>query len=145
MQSLVASVLICPSVFTRKDFFEIASYARELHFALRLLTNGILINEKVADKIASLYPELVGISIYSANPKIHNGITKQNGSLQKSVLAAKMLLERKVKVKLSDVIMKQNVDDYHTVYELAKNLGANFQADYRIAPRTDYGISGRKE
>lgn len=124
-------------IFTRKDFFEIASYVRELHFALRLLTNGILIDEKIADKIASLYPELVGISIYSTKPKIHDSITQQTDSLEKSILAAKILRQREVRVKLSNVIMEQNVNDYSSVHELAQELGATFQADYRISPKTN--------
>jgi MoaA/NifB/PqqE/SkfB family radical SAM enzyme len=67
-------------IFTREDFFEIAEYARKLHFALRLLTNGTLIDEETADRIAALNPDLVSISIYSANPEIHDEITSVPGS-----------------------------------------------------------------
>jgi len=125
-------------ILTRKDdFFKIAFYARELSFALRLLTNGTLIDEEIADKIAYLSPELVGISIYSMDSKIHDSITGQLGSFQKSILAVKILKERGVKVKLSTVIMKQNIEDYHSIYEFSQGLKAHFQADYRIAPRSD--------
>jgi len=126
-------------ILTREDFFEIASYARKLNFALRLLTNGTLIDEEIADKISSLNPELVGISIYSTDPSTHDRITGHAGSLEKSISGLKMLRERKVKVKISTVIMKQNVEDYHSVYKLAKKIGAEFQADYRIAPKNDRG------
>jgi MoaA/NifB/PqqE/SkfB family radical SAM enzyme len=61
-------------IFTREDFFEIAEYARKLHFALRLLTNGTLIDEESADRVAALNPDLVAISIYSATPEIHDEI-----------------------------------------------------------------------
>ena len=43
-------------ILTREDFFEIAEYARKLHFSLNLKTNGTLIDEEIADKIAALYP-----------------------------------------------------------------------------------------
>ncbi|MEW5950153.1 MAG: PqqD family peptide modification chaperone [Thermodesulfobacteriota bacterium] len=124
-------------LMTRKDFFEIAFYARELDFALRLLTNGILIDEKTADKIALLHPELVAISIYSINPKVHDGITKVSGAFQKSLAAAKMLKERGVRLKISTVIIRQNIKDWHSIYQLAQELGAQFQADYRIAPKSN--------
>lgn len=124
-------------ILTREDFSNIALYARQLHFALRLLTNGTLINEKTADRIASLSPELVAISVYSTDPKIHDGITGISGSLRQAISTAKMLRKRQVKVKLSSVIMRQNTKDYHSVYKLAKELGASFQADYRITPQTN--------
>lgn len=122
-------------ILVRKDFLEIASYARKLNFALRLLTNGTLINGETAGRIASLNPQLVGMSIYSANPIIHDRVTGQVGSLQKSLSAAAMLRERNVKVRFTTMIMKQNVNDYHSVYELAQRLGAEFRADHRIAPK----------
>ncbi|MCK5553272.1 MAG: radical SAM protein, partial [Deltaproteobacteria bacterium] len=43
-------------ILTRKDFFRIAGYARKNGFALKLLTNGTLINERVADRIRDLNP-----------------------------------------------------------------------------------------
>ena len=124
-------------IFTRGDFFEIAGYARKLHFALRLLTNGTLIDEEAADRVAALNPDLVAISIYSATPEIHDEITTVPGSFAKSVKAARMLIEKKVKVKLSCIIMRQTIGDYPKVYELAQRIGASFQADPRVTPRND--------
>ncbi|MGE4555028.1 MAG: PqqD family peptide modification chaperone [Candidatus Paceibacterota bacterium] len=124
-------------VLTRDDFFEIAQHARKLHFALRILTNGTLIDEVNAEKIASLNPEMVAISIYSTNPQVHDRITRIPGSFKKSISAAKMLRKKDVRLKISTVIMKQNIDDYHAIYELSRQLGATFQADYRISPKTD--------
>jgi len=124
-------------VLTRKDFLEIARYARKLHFALRILTNGTLMDETTADEIASLNPEMVAISIYSTKPEIHDKITKAPGSFQKSISAAEMLRDRDVRLKISTVIMKENMGDYRDVYELSRQLKAAFQADYRITPKTD--------
>ncbi len=124
-------------IMARKDLFEIAEYARELNFALRLLTNGTLLTEGSADRIAALYPELVAISIYSLDPKLHDAITRGLGSLQKSIRAAKMLRERKARVKISSVIMEQNKEDWREIHAFAKEIGARFQTDYRLAPKSD--------
>ncbi len=59
------------------------------------------------------------------------------GSFFKSFSAAKLLREKGVNVKISTVIMKQNVNDYASIAVLAKNIGAQFQADYRISPKTN--------
>ena len=124
-------------ILTRKDFFEIAFYARELNFALRLLTNGTLLNEEKVKKVSSFYPELVGISIYSTKPEVHDKITTQKGSFKKSISAIKMLRDQDVRVKISTIIMRQNINDYHLIYELAQKFGTEFQADYRIAPKSN--------
>jgi len=124
-------------VLTRKDFIEIARYARNLHFALRILTNGTLIDKMMADEIASLNPEMVAISIYSTKPQVHDKITKVSGSFQKSISAAETLRNRDTRLKISTVIMKDNMGDYRDVYEFSRQLKAAFQADYRITPKTD--------
>jgi len=124
-------------VLTRKDFLEVVRHARKLHFALRILTNGTLLDEAMADRIASLNPEMVAISIYSMKPEIHDKITKVLGFFQRSISAAEMLRDRGVRLKISTVIMKENMGDYRDVYELSRQLNAAFQADYRIIPKTD--------
>jgi radical SAM protein with 4Fe4S-binding SPASM domain len=124
-------------IFIREDFLEIAEYARRLHFALRLMTNGTLINEHVADRVAALYPDRVSISIYSTTPEIHDGITLVPGSLARTIRAVKMLRDRKVKLSIGSVLMSQNVNNYLKVYELAQSMGASFRGDPRVTPRND--------
>ena len=124
-------------IFLREDFFEIAEYARRSHFALRLLTNGTLIHERVADQIAGLYPDRVSVSIYSTTPEIHDGITLVPGSLARTIRAVKMLRDRKVKLEIGSVLMSQNINDYSKVYELAQSMGASFRGDPRVTPRND--------
>jgi AdoMet-dependent heme synthase len=124
-------------ILAREDFFEIAEYARRLYFALRLSTNGTLIDEQAADRIAALYPDRVSLSIYSTTPEIHDGITSVPGSLAKTIRAARMLRDRKVKLDIGSVLMNQNINDYSKVYELAQNMGASFRGDPRVTPRND--------
>jgi radical SAM protein with 4Fe4S-binding SPASM domain len=124
-------------VLTREDFFEIGEYARKLHFALRILTNGTLIDEEVADKIAALNPEEIKISIYSSDPEIHDKITGVPGSFEKSIKAAEMLKKRNLKLRISTVVMKHNIDNYHQVYEISERLGATFGADPIITAKSN--------
>ena len=124
-------------IFIREDFFQIAEYARRLHFALRLMTNGTLIDEQVADRVAALYPDLVSISIYSTTPEIHNGITSVPGSLARTMRAVKMLRDRNVNLVIGNVLMRQNINDYSKVYEFALSTGATFQGDPRVTSRNN--------
>ena len=124
-------------IFAREDFFQIAEYARRLHFALRLMTNGTLIDEQVADRVAALYPDRVSISIYSTTPEIHDGITLVPGSLARTIRAVKILRDRNVNLLIGGVLMRQNINDYSKVYESARSMGATFQGDPRVTSRNN--------
>jgi radical SAM protein with 4Fe4S-binding SPASM domain len=124
-------------IFTREDFFQIAEYARRLHFALRLMTNGTLIDEQVAERVAALYPDRVSVSIYSTTPEIHDGITLVPGSLARTMSAVKILRDRNVNLLIGGVLMRQNVNDYSKVYEFAQSMGASFQGDPRVTSRNN--------
>jgi len=124
-------------IFLRDDFSEIMSHARKLHFAVRLLTNGVLIDGEKASEIAEWHPEMVAFSVYSLNPSTHDAITRENGSLAKTLGAIRALKEKDVPLKISSVLMKSNIDDYRRLHSFAKELEAQFQADYRITPRID--------
>lgn len=124
-------------ILTREDFFEIVSYARKLNFSLRLLTNGTLIDWEIADRIASLYPELVAISLYSVDSEIHDKITNRSGSFNKTIQSVKMLRDKGVHLKISTIIMRQNIENYPSVHKIAEDFKAEFQADYRIISRMD--------
>lgn len=124
-------------IFIRKDLINIAECARKLHFSVRLLTNGLLISEEIADKIASLYIEMIAISIYSMDPETHDKITGLPGSLEKSISAIMRLKDKGVRIKISTVIMRSNYGDWKDIGCFAKSIGGIFQADFRIAPRSD--------
>src|SRR5215471_6588531 len=64
----------------RRDFFELAEFARRLGFALRIFTNGTLCDDAAADRIAALAPLAVEISLHAACAKIHDAITRRAGS-----------------------------------------------------------------
>ena len=124
-------------VLTREDFFEIAEYARDMHFALNISTNGTLIDEEIANKLSNLNLHQIFISIYSMNPKIHDKITGISGSLEKTIDAVKMIKRNDMPLSISNTIMKQNVNEYYQVYEMAKKLDAEIRFDPQITPKTD--------
>src|SRR5712675_617950 len=76
----------------RRDFFEIAEAARSLGFALRIYTNGFLIDEAMAKRIKAVAnPVEIEISIHGAKPETHDRLTCVPGSFMKIVAAARYL------------------------------------------------------
>ena len=121
----------------RKDFWEIAEYAKEKTFALMLQTNGTLIGLPEADRIKKLNFLEVHISILGAEDSTHDRITKTKGSFRKAVTAAELLIEREVAVVFKTTVMKENFTEYEDIWKLAKELGARPYFSPVIHPKTD--------
>jgi radical SAM protein with 4Fe4S-binding SPASM domain len=114
-------------IFLRRDFFKIARYAKKLNFAIRLFTNGTLIDRKIADKIKNLKPLSVEISCYGFK-ETHEKITRQKKSFSKTIKAVKLLKNRGIKVFVKSVLLKQNV---HEIWELKNFVIKKLKAEWR--------------
>jgi radical SAM protein with 4Fe4S-binding SPASM domain len=124
-------------IFMRKDFFEILECARALTFCIKLKTNAVLIREAQAARIRELGVESIQVSIYSYRPEVHDAITKVPGSLRRSVDAIRFLKSQGLKVIIANVLMTENMHDYHGVRALADELGTECTLDPTVTPMMD--------
>jgi radical SAM protein with 4Fe4S-binding SPASM domain len=124
-------------VLLREDFFEIAGYARKKGFAIRIFTNGTLIEEDIADKIKSLNPLSVEISLYAATAAGHENITGVAGSFQKTVDAFLRLKKRKVNAVVKTTFMKCNADEFDGLQEFSRKIDAPFTFSFTVIPKLD--------
>jgi radical SAM protein with 4Fe4S-binding SPASM domain len=124
-------------IFLRKDFFEILEHARALTFCIKLKTNAVLIREEQAARIRELGVESIQISIYSHRPEVHDAITKVPGSLRRSIKAIRFLKSQGLKVVIANVLMTENMHDYHGVQALADELGTDCTLDPTVTPMMD--------
>lgn len=127
-------------ILTRRDFFEIAQYARQKRLLLRLFTNGIWIRPRLADRIAALHPYAVEISLYSVQPELHEAITRRRNSWRLSIQAIRLLRERNVRVVVKTPLMRQNVREIDELQRLAQELGASFRYDITITSKDTGGM-----
>ena len=122
----------------RKDFFEIARAARELGFALRIYTNGFLIDEAMAEKIKQIAnPVEIEISIHGARSETHEKLTCVPGSFQRVINAVKHLRDQGIKVNLKCPVTRDNQEEVLDMYALAQELAATIVFDPVITPRDD--------
>ncbi len=124
-------------ILTREDFFDIAGYAREKGFALRLLTNGTLIDERVADQIEQLNPLSVEMSLYGSRPATHDRITASPGSFERSLRALKLLNDRSIRTRVKSLIMKLNAVEFQEMKKFARKIGSQFIYDTIVIPKLD--------
>lgn len=122
--------------FSNPHAWEIIDYLYEKDIAFDVYTNGqqLLGKEKT---LASRYPRLVGISIYSADPTIHDGITRVSGSLDRSVHVARELGRLAVPLNIKCCIMRPNLDSYRTVLNIAEEVGAMIQYEISVTDSVD--------
>src|SRR5580700_2835423 len=124
-------------IFLRADLFDLIAYARRLCFDVSLKTNALLIDPERARKLRELGVRRIQISIYSAEPEVHDAITKVRGSLVRSIAAIRFLQAQGLQLGIACPLMKQNLTAYRGVHELAEDLGVPYVLDLTITPKMD--------
>jgi MoaA/NifB/PqqE/SkfB family radical SAM enzyme len=128
-------------IFLRPDLFALIAEAKRLRFDVRLKSNALLITAARARRLRELGVRQVDVSIYSADPAVHDAVTAIPGSLQRSLAAIEHLRAAGVGVKLNCPLMKSTVGGYREVRALAERLGVACGIDPMITARNDGDVS----
>ncbi len=105
---------------------EILNYASNLFPEVVFITNATLIDDKLLDTLVKAKIK-VKISIYGHNSQTHDGITGVKGSFDKLNKNIVKLLECKVNLSLSIIIMRENEQYIDDIIAFAKSLGADIK------------------
>lgn len=113
-----------------KDFLRIIRYIREKRLSFVFLTNGqkLYDNRDFFENTVSLYPHRVKLSLYSMDEKIHDGITRTQGSFKKTVEVIKKLRERNISVTVNFLQLTENFGSYNEIVKFATSVGAKTEA-----------------
>jgi radical SAM protein with 4Fe4S-binding SPASM domain len=128
-------------VFLRPDLFELIAEAKRLRFDLRLKTNALLITTERARRLRELGVRQIDVSIYSADPAVHDAVTQIPGSLARSLAAIERLRALGIGVKINCPLMRATVGGYREVRALAERLGVACGIDPMITARNDGDVS----
>jgi radical SAM protein with 4Fe4S-binding SPASM domain len=132
--------LIGGELFLRKDWYDIAREIRRLKMSLSIVSNGLLIDEKLAGKISELAPESVGISIDGSNADTHDYIRRVKGSFARAVNSLKLLRDRDVPVSVITTVHRLNFKELPEI----KNLIFKRRIAWQIQMATPFGRFERK-
>ncbi len=125
-------------IFARKDFLEIYTYAKGKGFLITLFTNGILINEKIADYLREYPPFGIEITLYGQSRETYERLTAMPGSYDRCMRGIRLLLDRGLPLKLKTVGTKVNKHEVEDMRRFAEEeLGVEFKLDSLINPRID--------
>lgn len=124
-------------IFTRRDMFEIIDHAVRRSFALTLFTNGTLIDEAKADRIADAHVQSVEMSLLGADAATHDALMAKQGSFERVLRALRLLREREVPVTIKTTLLRDNVAQFAQMQQLAQSYGAHYTWDPVVTPRRD--------
>ncbi|HVY38349.1 MAG TPA: radical SAM protein, partial [Polyangia bacterium] len=129
-------------VLSAPHLFPVLDRARDLGFAVQLLSNGTLLRPGVAARLAS-YRNLMGVSVslYGATPEVHDGITQVRGSWRRTLDGVDRLRAQNVAVRLKLIVMRPNAHEVGAMRALAAARGLPTLIDLTITARHD-GTTG---
>lgn len=118
----------------RHDLFELGAYGVSLGFRMALATNGTLIDDRIAKRIADTGFSRVAISLDGANPSTHDVFRGLPGSHAKALNGIRALREAGVSVQINSTVAKHNVAEVTALYDLALALGADALHLFMLVP-----------
>jgi MoaA/NifB/PqqE/SkfB family radical SAM enzyme len=106
----------------RKDFLEIARYAKDLGFRIHLQSNGRLFLNENLSKESSQLIDLFMIALHSSNEQTHDKITQKENSFNQTLNGIKNLLKNNAKIGIKIVLSKYNYKELKQILEFTNSL-----------------------
>jgi len=118
----------------RPDLFDIGAYGVESGFRMALATNGTLVTQKIAAKIADAGFSRVAISLDGARPETHDKFRGLRGSHGLALRGLKNLRDEGVSIQINSTIAKHNVQELPDMLDLALEIGADALHLFMLVP-----------
>lgn len=131
-------------VFVREDAYEIIEYASKKGFLIDIFSNGTLIDENLIKKISALHPRSFQSSIYSYKPNMHDRITGQKGSFEKTISTLNCFSKHGVPINVKSILMNDTRYDYRGLEKLARSINATFQPGISISAKNNGSLAPLK-
>ena len=109
---------------SRPDFFAIYEQAISNGLLVTLFTNGTLITEAVADRLAAHPPKRIEISVHGATEQTFERVTQGRGSYRRVQEAISLLRARQLPLTLKTTAMTINRDDVLSIKRTVQSMGS---------------------
>lgn len=122
------------------NFTEFLKKCNEYNFSVNILSNLTLLKLDILEEMKQNPLVCVQTSLYSMNPDIHDSITQEDGSFEKTKSNILKLIEANIPVQISCPIIKQNMHCYKDVVAWGKNHNINVSCDPVIIAKYDHSV-----
>ena len=117
----------------RHDLFEVAAHAREQGMRVVVSTNGTLLTDETAARLADVGVSYVGISI-DGRPKTHDKFRGMLGAFEASMRGIEACKAAGLKVGLRFTLTRANQDDLPWLFDLMEERNVPRLCIYHLAP-----------
>ena len=112
--------------FLRRDILDILEFTNEVGLHVLLITNGTMIDERIAERLGEIRPRIVQVSLDGSCPEVNDRI-RGDGSFEKTIRAARLLVDQGLDVRLFPTITRLNLHDLPNIKNLVRELRPGFQ------------------
>jgi radical SAM protein with 4Fe4S-binding SPASM domain len=123
----------------RKDFFEIAEYAKSKDFYIALASNGTLITPHVASRLKEAGVYYVEISIDGKDAISHDTMRGIRGAFDRSIRGIESCVKEGLYTCIATTVTQDNYSEIPEIYALAKKMGVQRLMGFNFIP-TGRGI-----
>jgi radical SAM protein with 4Fe4S-binding SPASM domain len=116
----------------RPEILDFIGKAQELGLSSTLSTNGLLIDEKMADNLAALGLKYAGISLDGSNDR-HDKLRGMKGAFEGTLRAIDICNSRGIKVGLRFTVHALNEDDLDFIFDTCKEHNVQRLCVYHLA------------
>jgi radical SAM protein with 4Fe4S-binding SPASM domain len=124
-------------VFLRPDFFELYTPLTRLGLILTLFTNGTLITDAIAARLAEAPPSRTEITLCGATAATYEAVTGVPGSYARCCAGIEALVKHRVPLGLKSTLTRRNVGELEAMRQMAHHWGLPFSAGWLLSKRRD--------
>lgn len=110
----------------RKDFFELAAYAKKKIPYLSIATNATLLTKDNAKRVKDVGIDYVEISLDGASKEVHEGFRRVPGCFEKTMQGIRNSIEAGLDTCIATTIQKENLGEVEKIVDTAEELGVRF-------------------
>lgn len=109
----------------REDLPELVAEAQRLGIVSGLVTNGTLLNEELAERLARAGLDYVQITLESSDPEVHERITGVRGSWERTVEGIRNMVKTGVYVSVNSTLLRENSSKVLDTVRFVAGLGVH--------------------
>jgi MoaA/NifB/PqqE/SkfB family radical SAM enzyme len=110
----------------RRDFFELAAYAKKRVGYVSIASNGTLLSKDNAEAIRAIGVDYVEISLDGASPQVHNEFRGITHAFDRTMDGIKNCVDAGVDTCIATVMHRNNLGELDKLIGLSKELGTRF-------------------
>lgn len=110
----------------RKDFFEVAAYAKKKIPYLTVATNGTLLTKDNVKRLKDVSVEYVEVSLDGASKEVHESFRRVPGCFEKTMDGIQNCINENIDTCIATTAHRENLSEIEKIMDLADELGVRF-------------------